>query len=212
VEQVFLDNFIKQLNEVVDELRNISNAKQSKNAVNEAAPSIISRDDQQDSDNKSKGQGEIVSLDNKSIDNIIKKYNDAFKSDKEKERKDQKDASTKMFDKLDVLTKSSAETAKAQKQQVEQEDINKLTQRDDVKKFYIAGIDKDVIKDLVDVFSNKKPENKQSFDWTSMLGGLGASLLGGLGLILGGGLLAFGSDIGSGLSQIGKLAFKSKKG
>lgn len=200
MEQVFLDNFIKQLKEVVDELRNISNAKQSKNAVNEAAPSIISRDDQRDNDNKSKGQGEIVSLDNKSIDNLIKKFNDAFKSDKEKERKEQKDASTKMFDKLDVLTKSSDETAKAQKQQAEQEDINRLTQRDDIKKFYIAGIDKDAIKDLVDVFSNKKADNKQSFDW--------ASLLGGLGLLLGGGLLAFGSDIGSGLSQIGKLAVK----
>jgi hypothetical protein len=200
VEQVFLDNFIKQLKEVVDELRNISNVKQSKNAVNEAAPSIISRDDQQDNDNKSKGQGEIVSLDNKSIDNLIKKFNDAFKSDKEKERKEQKDASTKMFDKLDVLTKSSDETAEAQKQQAEQEDINRLTQRDDAKKVYIAGIDKDVIKDLVDVFSNKKADNKQSFDW--------ASLLSGLGLLLGGGLLAFGSDIGSGLSQIGKLAVK----
>lgn len=200
MEQVFLDNFIKQLKEVVDELRNISNAKQSKNAVNEAAPSIISRDDQRDNDNKSKGQGEIVSLDNKSVDNLIKKFNDAFKSDKEKERKEQKDASTKMFDKLDVLTKSSDETAKAQKQQAEQEDINRLTQRDDAKKVYIAGIDKDVIKDLVDVFSNKKADNKQSFDW--------ASLLGGLGLLLGGGSLAFGSDIGSGLSQIGKLAVK----
>lgn len=200
MEQVFLDNFIKQLKEVADELRNINNAKQSKNAVNEAAPSIISRDDQRDNDNKSKGQGEIVSLDNKSIDNLIKKYNDAFKSDKEKERKEQKDASTKMFDKLDVLTKSSDETAEAQKQQAEQEDINRLTQRDDAKKVYIAGIDKDVIKDLVDVFSNKKADNKQSFDW--------ASLLGGLGLLLGGGLLAFGSDIGSGLSQIGKLAVK----
>ncbi len=200
MEQVFLDNFIKQLKEVVDELRNISNVKQSKNAVNEAAPSIISRDDQRDNDNKSKGQGEIVSLDNKSIDNLIKKFNDAFKSDKEKERKEQKDASTKMFDKLDVLTKSSDETAEAQKQQAEQEDINRLTQRDDAKKVYIAGIDKDVIKDLVDVFSNKKADNKQSFDWMSLLSGLG--------LLLGGGLLAFGSDIGSGMSQIGKLAVK----
>jgi hypothetical protein len=200
VEQVFLDNFIKQLKEVVDELRSTSNVKQSKNAVNEAAPSIINRDEQQVSENKVKGQGEIVSIDNKSVENIIKKFKDAFKSDKEKEQKEQNDYSIKMLSKLDGLAKSSDETAKAQKQQAEQEDINKLTQRDDVKKFYIAGIDKSVIKELIDVFSNKGPQNDKPFDFMSLLGGLG--------LLAGGSELAFGSDIGSGISQIGKLAVK----
>lgn len=205
MEQVFLDNFIKQLSQVVEELHNINNAKQSKNTVNEAAPSIISRDDQQASENKVKGQGEIVSVDNKSVENIIKKFKDAFKSDKEKEQKEQNDYNIKMLNKFDVLTKSSDETAKTQKQQAEQEDINKLTQREDVKKVYIAGIDKSAAKDLIDNFSNKKAETKeQSGGWMSLLG----DLLKGLGLILGGGSLAFGSDIGSGLSQIGKLAVK----
>ena len=208
MDQVFLDNFLKQLEGVTQELRNISSAMGLNAKPDNASSSIISSADQRKNENNSKSQGDLISLDKKSVEELVKKFQDVFKGDKEKDRKEQKDASTKMLDKLEILTKSTEESIKTQRQQADQKDIEKLTQRDEVKKVFIAGIDATTAKSLIGNFELPGKDSKESGSLLSSLLPLLAPLLGGLGLTGVGSFLAFGGDVGSGAAQIGQLAIK----
>lgn len=199
MDQVFLDNFISKLNEVVNQLTIIAANNGVKNNA-QTAGSIISRDDQQQAENNDAKRGELVNIDESSAKKLADKINDGF-AKTIKEDKQKADNDKKMMTSLDVISKSAAASQKIQEDQLQKQDVESLTKKESRNNVYIAGIDKETINELIKGFDASKPKEES----TGLLSSL-SSLLGPLALMLGGGLLSLSGP--GGVGGIGKLMLK----
>lgn len=204
MDQVFLDNFISKLNEVVKQLSLIA-ANTTAKSGEQPAGSIITRSDQQQTEDNAAKQGELVSIDDSSAKKLADKLNEGIaktiKDSSDKDSKQKLENDKKMLSNLDIISKSAADSKKIQEDQLQKQDVEALTKKEAKNHVYIAGIDKSVADELIAGFNKTKPKEESS----GLLGALG-SLLGPLGLMLGGGLLALSGP--GGVGGIGKIMLK----
>lgn len=204
MDQVFIDNFISKLNEVVKQLSLIA-ANTTTKGSEQSVGSIITRNDQQQTEDNAAKQGELVSIDDSSAKKLADKLNEGIaktiKDSSDKDNKQKLENDKKMLSNLDNISKSAADSKKIQEDQLQKQDVEVLTKKEAKNHVYIAGIDKSVAEELIAGFNKTKPKEESS----GLLSSLG-SLLGPLGLMLGGGLLALSGPGGAG--GIGKIMLK----